>query len=113
MKSLLFVLALIISLSAFSQAPQCLGKAASTGSRCKNKTKNFNGYCYVHQAQVGGQTTQPKKTNSSSYGSSSPTPTNQQQLSVADEIRKLKALLDEGIITQQEFDNQKKKLLAK
>lgn len=32
-------------------------------------------------------------------------------ISVADEIRKLKALLDEGIITQQEFESQKKKLL--
>ena len=31
--------------------------------------------------------------------------------SVADEIRKLKALLDEGIITQEEFEKQKAKLL--
>ena len=33
--------------------------------------------------------------------------------SVADEIRKLKQLLDEGIITQEEFDEQKRKLLNK
>ncbi|MBO9151914.1 SHOCT domain-containing protein [Chitinophaga sp. MAH-28] len=33
--------------------------------------------------------------------------------SVADEIRKLKALLDEGVITQLEFETQKKKLLNK
>ena len=33
------------------------------------------------------------------------------KLLVADEIRKLKALLDEGILTQEEFDEQKKKLL--
>ena len=112
MKSILFVLAFLITLSVFAQAPQCLGTAASTGSRCKNKTKNYNGYCYAHQAQADAQTTQPKKT-STTYGSSSPKQANQQPLSVADEIRKLKALLDEGIITQQEFNNQKKKLLDK
>lgn len=32
-------------------------------------------------------------------------------ISVADEIRKLKALCDEGILTQEEFEEQKKKLL--
>lgn len=31
--------------------------------------------------------------------------------SVADELKKLKALLDDGVITQDEFDTQKKKLL--
>jgi len=30
---------------------------------------------------------------------------------VADEIKKLKALLDSGAITQSEYDSQKKKLL--
>ena len=34
-----------------------------------------------------------------------------QSLSVADEIKKLKALLDSGAITQSEYDSQKKKLL--
>lgn len=34
-------------------------------------------------------------------------------LSAADEIRKLKSLLDDGAITQEEFDSYKKKLLAK
>ncbi|WP_346320782.1 SHOCT domain-containing protein [Chitinophaga sp. YIM B06452] len=33
--------------------------------------------------------------------------------SVADEIRKLKALLDEGVLTKEEFEAQKKKLLEK
>ena len=36
---------------------------------------------------------------------------NQSNFSVADEIRKLKALLDEGIITTEEFEKQKAKLL--
>ena len=35
----------------------------------------------------------------------------EQTLSVADELKKLKSLLDEGIITQEEFDAQKSKLL--
>lgn len=33
-------------------------------------------------------------------------------VSAADEIRKYKSLLDEGIITQEEFEDQKKKLLG-
>jgi hypothetical protein len=36
-----------------------------------------------------------------------------QEVSVADEITKLKKLLDEGVLTQAEFDAQKKKLLEK
>lgn len=37
----------------------------------------------------------------------------QQQLSTADEIAKYKKLLDEGVITKEEFEAQKQKLLAK
>jgi hypothetical protein len=33
------------------------------------------------------------------------------QMSVADELKKLKGLLDDGVITQQEFDTQKTKVL--
>jgi hypothetical protein len=36
-----------------------------------------------------------------------------QQTSVADELKKLKALLDDGTLTQEEYDAQKKKLLEK
>ncbi len=36
-----------------------------------------------------------------------------QQLSVADELTKLKKLLDDGILTKEEFEAQKKKLLEK
>ncbi len=35
-----------------------------------------------------------------------------QPISAADEIKKFKALLDEGIITQEEFDAKKKQLLG-
>jgi len=30
---------------------QCNGMAKSTGNRCRNKTSNTNGYCYLHQSQ--------------------------------------------------------------
>lgn len=36
-----------------------------------------------------------------------------QQISVADELVKLKKLLDDGVLTQEEYDAQKKKLLEK
>jgi len=39
------------------------------------------------------------------------TATTTANISVADELLKLKKLLDEGVLTQQEFDAQKKKLL--
>lgn len=32
---------------------QCAGIAKSTGEQCKIKTKNANGYCYLHQEQAG------------------------------------------------------------
>ncbi len=31
---------------------QCSSLAKSTGKRCKNRTKNTNGYCYVHQSSA-------------------------------------------------------------
>ncbi len=37
--------------------------------------------------------------------------TEQTKLSIADELMKLKSLLDEGLLTREEFDNQKSKLL--
>jgi hypothetical protein len=36
-----------------------------------------------------------------------------QTISPADELKKFKELLDSGVITQEEFDNQKKKILEK
>ena len=30
---------------------QCKGIANSTSSRCRNMTKNDNGYCYLHKSQ--------------------------------------------------------------
>ncbi len=46
-------------------ATQCKGIAKSTGVRCKNKTTNENGYCYLHQDQANGKvntTTKPAAT---------------------------------------------------
>ena len=36
-----------------SQSGQC-GGTTKAGNQCKNKTTNPNGYCYLHQSQVGG-----------------------------------------------------------
>jgi len=38
--------------------------------------------------------------------------TPQPQIDTTDELRKYKALLDDGIITQEEFDSKKKQLLV-
>ncbi len=45
--------------------------------------------------------------------SQKPVVVEQQHLSIADELKKLKELKDEGILTQDEFDTQKQKLLSK
>jgi endonuclease G, mitochondrial len=39
------------SSSSKSASVQCNGIAKSTGNRCRNKTSNTNGYCYLHQSQ--------------------------------------------------------------
>ncbi len=54
-----------------NESTQCLGTAASTGSRCKLMTKNPNDYCHHHQSQVGGTT---KSNNEVSTPTSKPKP---------------------------------------
>jgi len=49
-----------------SSAVQCNGIAKSTGVRCKNKTKNSNGYCHHHQSQANSSTVKKATTSSSS-----------------------------------------------
>ena len=39
---------------------QCKGIAKSSGNRCRNKTKNENGYCYAHQTQSPNYKAPPK-----------------------------------------------------
>lgn len=56
------------SSSTESKAVQCKGIAKSTGVRCKNKTTNANGYCYLHQDQANGKTVTKPKTTTSSDG---------------------------------------------
>ena len=46
-------------------------------------------------------------------GSTTPVSTNSSNISVADELLKLKQLLDMGVLSQEEFDEQKNKLLNK
>lgn len=43
-----------------SLSSQCKGQAISTGNQCRNKTKNKNGYCYVHQNQSPDYIAPPK-----------------------------------------------------
>ena len=43
-----------------SISSQCSGITKSTGNQCKNKTKNENGYCYVHQKQSPDYIAPPK-----------------------------------------------------
>lgn len=59
MKKLLFILLFTLCLSTVESyaSTQCLGIAASTHARCKNKTNNANGYCYQHQSQAPSKTT--------------------------------------------------------
>jgi endonuclease G len=48
--------------SSSSSSVQCKGIAKSTGNRCRNKSKNTNGYCNVHKAQAPDYIP-PKKSN--------------------------------------------------
>jgi len=50
--------------SSKSISTQCNGIAKSTGNRCRNKTTNTNGYCYLHQNQSSTYVkSKPKKAN--------------------------------------------------
>ena len=52
------------SSSSKSVSAQCNGIAKSTGNRCRNKTTNANGYCYLHQSQSSSYVKpKPKKAN--------------------------------------------------
>lgn len=46
--------------SSSSVSSQCSGIAKSTGNQCRNKTKNQNGYCYLHQNQSSDYKPPPK-----------------------------------------------------
>lgn len=65
----------------------------------------INYECDIENAMAVGEAEIPAKFKLQSNSNTSPT-------SVADELLKLKQLLDAGAITQQEFDAQKKKLLG-
>jgi len=53
--------------SSKSVSAQCNGIAKSTGNRCRNKTTNANGYCYLHQSQSSSYV-QPKPTKANYVG---------------------------------------------
>jgi endonuclease G len=50
--------------SSKSVSKQCKGIAKSSGNRCRNKTTNESGYCYLHQNQSNNYVApKPKKAN--------------------------------------------------
>lgn len=53
--------------SSKSVSAQCKGLAKSTGNRCRNKTTNANGYCYLHQSQSSSYV-KPKPTKANYVG---------------------------------------------
>jgi hypothetical protein len=79
------------------------------------KKENF--YCYFEKAFESGEIVIPQIDNITNKQEIKQAETQEIQeknttgFSVADEIRKLKTLLDEGIITKEEFEKQKTKLL--
>jgi hypothetical protein len=84
----------------------------------QNATGNYQqGGGYQPQGQYNNsQMQQQTQVNPQQFQPQTPAGTNGQQLAggngVADEIAKLKKLLDDGVITQEEFDAQKSKLLS-
>lgn len=55
------------SSSSKSASVQCNGIAKSTGNRCRNKTTNANGYCYLHKSQSSSYV-KPKPTKANYVG---------------------------------------------
>lgn len=53
--------------SVINLSSQCKGVAKSSGNRCRNKTKNANVYCYLHQNQSPNYV-KPKPSNSNYTG---------------------------------------------
>ncbi|MCL2334103.1 MAG: SHOCT domain-containing protein [Candidatus Methanoplasma sp.] len=86
---------------------------------CNKKLKDITGYQYLTPTQVNDIISnrvqkQDVKVESPFFnsGSSGTNDPGANKASSADEIRKYKELLDEGIITQEEFDIAKKRLLG-
>jgi hypothetical protein len=86
---------------------------------CNKRLKNIMGYQYLKPEQVSdiisGRVKKEDVKVESPFANSGQANTNDpgtNTSSPADEIRKYKELLDEGIITQDEFDAVKKRLLG-
>ena len=45
------VAAVMLAAVALAAASQCLGRTQK-GARCRNKTNNPSGYCYLHEGQI-------------------------------------------------------------
>lgn len=93
------------NVSSFESGKHMMGNYISffaSGNKVKLKwinDKDFGDFVAFIKPKIG------KKSETGSAQDTTP-------ISAADEIRKYKSLLDEGIITQEEFEDQKKKLLS-
>jgi len=50
-KAIVALTAALIAAAVFAAAVQCAG-TTKKGARCKNKTNNESGYCYLHENQA-------------------------------------------------------------
>lgn len=50
-RALLIGAAAMLAAAALAAASQCLGMTKK-GARCRNKTNNRSGYCYLHEGQA-------------------------------------------------------------
>ena len=50
-RTIVATVAALIAVAALAAAVQCQG-VTKKGARCKNKTNNASGYCYLHESQA-------------------------------------------------------------
>jgi len=90
-------------------------KDKRTGEKTVAVVNPFGGFNFIADLEQGIQLQEIIAINSRSFAKKE-TPATvvvQQQGSTADELAKLKKLMDDGVLTKEEFDAQKKKLLEK
>lgn len=95
-----------------------LETAASSGNNKGNNffeenTFTFDTSVISNERMVEVSNYVKARVDAAKKGVAAPAPTNNNNTSIADELLKLKQLLDMGVLSQEEFDDQKNKLLNK